>query len=142
MVTHISWNEAIKGYLIHDQAVDEPKTLIYHRTHLTAIARWAASQGIELNEFGKRAMDQYTVLRKAQGTTVKTRRHDFTVMHTFIKWCVHNDILERDLLHLYKPEPLPKREKTSTPKPDMTRLFEVALEFWDHRKKAQPECIP
>src|SRR5579871_1958401 len=134
MVTQTPWNEAIRSFLIHDKAIHAPKTVVHHRTHLTALAHWAESQGIPLEGFGKRHIDEYLANRKDAGRAHKTIYHDAVVTKVFLKWCTRNDILDRNPLADYEVRQPPKTAMYMPTQDDMIALLKVAHEFWDPKK--------
>lgn len=57
--TSITWDEAVRSYLIHLKAVRAPKTVLFYHARLRVLTSWAEEQGIPLERFGKRHMDEY-----------------------------------------------------------------------------------
>jgi site-specific recombinase XerD len=134
MNTEIPWNEAIRSFLIHDKAIHARKTVIFHRTHLTALASWAEREGISLEAFGKRHLDEYLVYRREKGLSHKTIYHDAVNTKVLLKWCKRNDIIERNPLADYEVRQPPKTSMFMPTENDMVRLLEVALGYWDPKK--------
>jgi integrase/recombinase XerD len=138
----VTWQEALRGFLIHDNASDfSEKTCAFHRTQLTAFIAWASSQGLSLDGVGKRHIDEYLNFRRLAGRAPKTRYHDASCVRTFIKWCVRNDLLDRNFMVDYEIQAPPRTPMYMPTTDDMTLLLKVALDFWDTSRNADVKHV-
>ena len=136
-LSSVSWDEALRGFLIHDKASDfSVKTIAFHRTQLTAFIAWANRSGLNLETFGKRHLDEYLAYRRDEGKAPKTIYHDATCIKVFLKWCVRNDIITRNCLAEYEIRTPARTAMYMPTQEDMGILLKVALEFWDTQKNA------
>src|SRR5579871_2659669 len=107
----VSWEEALRGFLIHYQATRAAKTVRFYKTQLTGLIRWAEEHSIALESFGKRHLDEYLVYRQESGTSKTTLHHDALSAKVFMKWCQRYDVISRSLLADYQVRNAPKPHK-------------------------------
>jgi integrase len=127
----ITWNEAVRGFVLHKQAVRSLKTAYFYRSYVSSLAIWAESRPLSLSEFTKRHLDEYLVYRAGQGRTPTTLHHDALCATVFFEWCKRNDLLDRDPLAEYKVRNAPKTFKYMPTQEDIKRLIAAVGEFYD-----------
>jgi site-specific recombinase XerD len=130
----VSWEEALREFLLHKQAVYAAKTVRYYRIQLTELVRWAEAEGIPFSEFGKRHMDRYTASRIAQGKARLTLYHDGICAKNFFAWCAKNDLLDRSKLSEYEVHNAPKPHKHMPTDEEVAALLRAIAEYWDPEK--------
>lgn len=139
----VNWEEAIRSFLLHEQATKAAKTVMQRRTCTTQLAHWCEDHDISLQDFGMRDLDEYIVLRQQMGLKPKTVYHDAVSAKVFTKYCKHYDLLERDPLSTYMVRNPPEIERWLPTSDDMKRLLKVAHDFWDvkERKSADRSSV-
>src|SRR5437764_11738212 len=111
-VSHsVSWNDAVRGLVTHKKAVRSPRTASFYRNYVSNLANWAEDQGIPLDGFTKRHLDEYLVHRAAQGRKPTTLHHDALCATVLFDWSKRNDLIDRDPLAEYKVRNAPKTYK-------------------------------
>lgn len=92
----LSWDEALGEFVLHLRATRAPKTARYYKVPLHALTLWADANDVPLVSFGKRPMDRFMADCRAAGLRPTTLHHDAICARNFLRWCVKNDILERN----------------------------------------------
>ena len=54
----LSWEEALREFLLHLKATRAPKTLRFYDVQLRQLVRWAGENQIPFQGFGKRHLDR------------------------------------------------------------------------------------
>ena len=63
--THSTWYEAFKDFLTSLEAHNRAeKTVRFYNVQLGQLVRWAATEEISLEQFGKRHLDRYLAERR------------------------------------------------------------------------------
>src|SRR5438270_874717 len=94
----VSWEEAVRGFVLHKKAVRSLRTAAFYRNYTINLARWADRQGLRLTEFTKRHLDEYLAYRADLGKKPTTLHHDALAAKVLFKWCTRNDLVERNPL--------------------------------------------
>lgn len=126
----VTWEEAVREFLLHKRAAYSPKTAYYFDMQLRVLARWAQSEGIPFHEFGKRHMDRYTAWRASEGKSRITLRHDGVCAKNLFDWCAKNDLLERSKLAEYEVHNAPKPHKHMPADEEVSRLLQGVRDYW------------
>lgn len=126
-----TWNEAIKGFILHLKATRAPKTAYFYEIQLRNLSRWTEAQQVPLEKFGKRSLDAFLVFRQEQGKSQSTLHHDALCAKVFMKWCQKYDVIERSLLSDYEVRSAPKPAMYMPTQEDMTTLLKSVLSFYD-----------
>jgi site-specific recombinase XerD len=127
----VTWDEAVRGFLMNQKANRAEKTWIQRRTCMTQLATWAQAQGIDLDRFGKRHLDEYIVLRRGMGLKEKTVYHDAVSAKVFTRYCKLYELLDRDPLSDYTVRNPPEPAMYMPTEDDIRALLKVAHDFWD-----------
>ena len=69
-----SWDEALRSFVLHFNATRALKTTLYYKKQLTLLSRWAETNVIPLERFGKRHLDTYLAYRLDNGMSPTTLR--------------------------------------------------------------------
>lgn len=133
-LSSVTWNEALREFLLHKQAAFAAKTVRYYRIQLTELIRWAEAEEILFEDFGKRHMDRYVAWRVMQGKARMTLYHDGVCAKNFLAWCAKNDLLDRSRLAEYEVHNPPKPHKHMPADEEVTRLLEAIQNYWDPEK--------
>ena len=110
--TSITWDEALKGFVLHKKAVRALQTARWYETYTLRVVEWATGKSLNLASFTKRHLDEYLVFRAEQGRSATTLHHDALVATVFTEWCHKNDLLDRDPLADYKVRNAPETLST------------------------------
>jgi len=129
-----TWEEALREFLLHKEAAFSPKTVRYYRAQLITLVRWAETEDIPLDRFGKRHMDRYLVERAKSGRRPLTIRHDCVCAKALLKWCSRNDILKRNPLAEYEVRRAPKPPRHMPTDEEMAALLRATRDYWDLNK--------
>ena len=129
--TAVTWNEAARSFGIHIKATRAHTTYLFYINHINVLSRWADKQGISLNEFTKRRLDEFLSERSDAGISKTTLHHDALCATVFTKWCSKNDLLERNSLAEYQVRKAPRPHKYMPSDEDMSTLFNSLFTFWD-----------
>jgi site-specific recombinase XerD len=130
----ISWDEALREFVLHLKASRADKTRRYYEVQLLGLIRWAKENDVEFATFGKRHLDRFLSERIALGRKPLTLRHDALCAKVFFAWCVKNDLLERSNLAEYEVRNAPKPVKYMPSDEDMAKLLHAAIDFWNPEK--------
>jgi site-specific recombinase XerD len=130
----ISWDEAVRDFILHLKAVRARKTVAFYVYELRVLSRWADAQDIPLSRFGKRHLDAFLVYRAEAGKSQTTLHHDAVSAKAFLKWCQKNDVVDRSLLADYEVRDAPKTSKYMPTSEDMAKLLGAIHTFWDPAK--------
>ncbi|HLK58981.1 MAG TPA: tyrosine-type recombinase/integrase [Chthonomonadaceae bacterium] len=131
----VTWDEAIRAFLTNQKANRAYKTWLQRRTCMTQLADWAKEQGIELDRFGKRHLDEYIAMRRESGLKDKTVYHDGVSAKVFTKYCKLYELLDRDPLAGYVVRNPPNPPMYMPTEDDMRTLLKVAHDYWDISKR-------
>ena len=140
--TSVTWEEALRGFFLHKRAVRAQKTAKWYKTYATALVEWANSQGLTLDVFTKRHLDEYLVYRSDAGRSATTLHHDALVATVFTEWCKSNGYLDRDPLAEYKVRNAPRTYKYMPTANDVRGLLEGILDYYDVRKNPDARFAP
>ena len=69
-----SWDEALRSFVLHLNATRALNTTLYYKKQLTLLVRWAETNVIPLERFGKRHLDTYLAYRLDNGMSPTTLR--------------------------------------------------------------------
>jgi len=127
----LSWGDALAEYVLHLSATRAEKTVRFDRVQVTQLIRWAESEGIALQDFGKRHMDRYTVHRREQGKARMTLRHDGVCAKKFLAWCHKNDLIEVDRLAGYEVHNAPKPPRHMPSAEEVAAFLEALPHYWN-----------
>src|SRR5579862_4103469 len=103
-----TWNEAVREYLLHVQAMHAPKTVQFYNIQLRQLLLWTDENHVRFDEFGKRHLDRYLVSRQQQGKAPGTLKHDAVAAKAFFRWCARNDLIDRSPLAEYQVRNAPE----------------------------------
>ncbi|MCX6378789.1 MAG: tyrosine-type recombinase/integrase [Armatimonadetes bacterium] len=132
--TSVTWEEALKSFLLHLKAVRAPKTVDYYQKELILLLRWANVQNIPLERFGKRHLDEYLVMRSDSGKSQSTLHHDALTAKVFMKWCARNDLISRSLLADYEVRAAPRPNMYMPTEEDVPKILSALHDIWDPNK--------
>jgi site-specific recombinase XerD len=138
----VTWNEALREFLLHEQAIHAKKTVRYYQVQLSGLAAWAGANEIPLDAFGKRHMDRYLAHRIDAGRARLTLRHDGVCAKKFLAWCAKNDFLDRSPLAEYEVHNSPKPTKHMPTSEEITRLLQGIQHYWDPEKNPGVRHMP
>jgi integrase/recombinase XerD len=130
----VSWEEAVREFLLHKRAAYAAKTVRYYEVQLKELVRWAEAEGVAFEHFGKRHMDRYTAFRISQGKARLTLHHDGVCAKNLFDWCAKNDLLDRSKLSEYQVHNAPKPHKHMPSDEEVTALLQAIREYWDPEK--------
>ncbi len=130
----VTWEEALRGFILHKKAVRSLKTALWYETYGKALTQWAREHGITLDRFTKRHLDAYLVYRSELGKAPTTLHHDALVATVFTEWCKRNDLIDRDPLAEYKVRNAPKTYKYMPTPENVRALLQGILDFYDLTK--------
>ena len=125
----ITWEGALRSFLLHKKANRAESTVRFYRVQLTQLVKWANVNQVRLEDFGKRSLDAYLSDRLDNGTSRTTLRHDSLCATVFTQWCSKNDYLKRDPLAEYEVRKAPAPPKFIPSAEDMACLLEAIPEF-------------
>lgn len=128
-----TWEGALRSFLLHKKATRAEKTVRFYRIQLTQLIHWANDNGIRLENFGKRILDEYLGYRLDGGTSRTTMGHDSLCAMVFTEWCAKNDYLERDPLQDYKRLKTPTPPKYMPTEADVMQLVSSIFDSWNPR---------
>lgn len=129
--TLVSWDEAFKGFIRHQQAAKADKTARFYEMYVRGLVRWSKAQQIPLQRFSKLHLDEYLVWRKEQNMSRTTLHHDALTAKVFFKWCVRYDVLKRNPLADYTVKNAPEPAMYMPTTEEMALLLEGVQRFWD-----------
>lgn len=138
----VTWDEAVKGFILHKRATRSPKTAAWYETYCKLMMAWAQAQGLSLDQFTKRHLDEYLVYRAEQGVAATTLHHDALIATVFTEWCARNDLLDRDPLAEYKVRNAPKTYKYMPTPENVKTLLQAILDFYDVAKRPNARFTP
>jgi site-specific recombinase XerD len=127
----ITWGEAHRSFALHIKAVRAQKTFLFYDSHIRMLTLWAEKNGVALESFGKRHLDEYLIHRAENGLSQMSLHHDSLCAKVFTKWCKRNDLLKRDPLTDYEVRAAPKPAKYMPTSEDMRTLLESISTYWD-----------
>lgn len=130
-LAHVTWDEALREFLLHKEAAFAPKTFRYYKVQLGELVAWAEANDVPFTGFGKRHLDRYLVERQHQGKSALTLHHDAICAKAFLAWCHKNDLLERSLLSEYQIRKAPQPPKYMPSQADMVALVRAVHDFWN-----------
>lgn len=130
----VSWDEAVRDFLLHKKATTAPKTVRYYEVQLKELVRWVSSEEIAFTQFGKRHMDRYIAFRIEGGKSRMTLRHDGVCAKKFFDWCSRNDLLDRSPLGEYLVHNAPKPHKHMPTDDEVRLLLRTIGDYWDGGK--------
>ncbi len=140
--TSISWEEAVRSFLIHLKAVRAHKTVLFYSVQLGQLTQWAEQNKIPLVSFGKRHLDEYLVYRLDAGRSQTTLHHDAVCAKAFMKWCQRNDVIPRSLLADYEVRDAPTPPKYMPSEQDIRSLLNAVSTYWDITKNPDVRYCP
>lgn len=132
----VTWDEAVREFLLHKQVVFAEKTVCYYQVQLKELVRWANAEAIPFDVFGKRHMDRYTAYRIGQGKSRLTLYHDGVCAKNFFAWCAKNDLMDRSKLADYEVHNAPKPHKHIPSDEEITGLLHAIETYWNPEKNA------
>lgn len=138
----VTWEEALREFLLHKQATFAAKTVRYYRIQLTELVRWADAETVSFETFGKRHMDRYTAHRIAQGKARLTLYHDGVCAKNFFAWCARNDLLDRSKLSEYEVHNAPKPHKHMPSDEEISTLLVAIGDYWNANKNPGVKHMP
>lgn len=138
----VTWEEALRGFLLHKEAVRSLTTSKWYGFYCTNLVDWANGQNISLADFTKRHLDEFLVFRAGQGRAATTLHHDALCATVFTEWCKSNGLLERDPLAEYKVRNPPKTYKYMPTLQDVQSLLKAILDFYDLKKNPDAKYCP
>ena len=129
--THSTWYEAFKDFLTSLEAHNRAeKTVRFYNVQLGQLVRWAATEEIPLEQFGKRHLDRYLAERRQKvGRT--TLRHDAVCAVAFFKWCARNEFLDRSPLSDYEVKAAPQVAKYVPTEDEVRGLLKSLELYWN-----------
>jgi len=130
----VTWNEALREFLLHKEAAFAPKTVRYYKVQLGGLVAWAEHNDVPFAGFGKRHLDRYLIERQHQGKAALTLHHDAICAKAFLAWCQKNDLLDRSLLAEYLIRKAPRPPKYMPTQEDMSALVRAVHDFWNVAK--------
>ena len=129
--TCVTWEEAVRGFVLHKKATRAPRTARFYRDYTRGLADWANAQPVPLDRFTKRHLDEYLVFRQEAGKSPTTLQHDALAATVRFEWCHRNDLIDRDPLAEYKVRAAPRPPKYMPTQQDVQRLLEALPAFYD-----------
>jgi len=87
----LTWQEAIREFLLHTQATRAAKTLRFYGVQVRQLVRWADADDVPFVGFGKRHLDRY-LIERAKTVSPTTLRHDAVSAKSFFRWRQKNDL--------------------------------------------------
>lgn len=137
----LTWDEAVREYLLHIQAVRAKKTVLFYRVQLSQLVRWCEDEKIGLSSFGKRHLDRYLVQRQQDGRAPGTLQHDAVAAKAFFRWCARNDILDRSPLAEYQVVNAPEPERYMPTDDEIMALLTAVRDFFDAGKNPKAKYL-
>jgi len=138
----VTWEEALRGFILHKKATRSPNTAAWYETYAKNLIAWAKEQGISLDQFTKRHLDQYLVFRAEKGVAPTSLHHDALIATVFTEWCSRNDLLDRDPLAEYKVRNAPKTYKYMPTPENVKALLQGILDFYNVDKRPDARFTP
>jgi len=138
----VTWEEAVRGFILHKKAVRAKGTARWYAAYTTSLMVWANAEQITLSAFTKRHLDAYLVHRTEIGRTPTTIHHDALVATVFTEWCKSNELLDRDPLAEYKVRNHPETYKYMPTTENVQKLLQGILDFFDLAKNPKARFIP
>ena len=137
----LSWEEALREFLLHLKATRAPKTLRFYDVQLRQLVRWAGENQIPFQGFGKRHLDRYLAYRSDMGSSLTTMRHDAVCMKAFMKWCARNELIERSLLADYEIRQAPAPARYMPTEENVRGLLAAIQNYWSPVKNPQARFV-
>src|SRR5438270_1716869 len=131
LTSTVTWQEALRSFLLHQKATRAPKTVRFYDIQLRMLTNWADSNAVPIDHFGKRHLDAYLVSRSDAGKSQMTLHHDAIAAKVFMKWCVRNDLIERSLLADYQVRSAPRTAMYMPTEEDMGAMLKAVADYWD-----------
>lgn len=130
----LDWQEALREFLLHQEATRASSTVHFYRNNLSQFIRWAEENQVGMLGFGKRHLDRYLAQRLRDGRAQMTARHDAVSIKAFFKWCQRNDIIERSLLEDYEIRRAPYPPRHMPTDEEIRTLLGVLHDYWNVEK--------
>lgn len=127
----VSFEEAIREFVLHLEATRAAKTVYYYRVQLSMLARWANDNDVRFDGFGKRHLDRYVAFRSQEGKSRMTLRHDGMCAKVFYAWCAKNDLLDRSPLAEYEIHNAPRPPKHMPTDDEIVALLAAVQNYWN-----------
>lgn len=135
--TLLTWNEAIREFLLHLEATRAKKTFRFYDVQLRQLAGWAEQNQIPFTGFGKRHLDRFLVERSRTGKSPTTLHHDAVCAKAFFRWCYKNDLIERSPLADYEVRKAPRPARYMPSDEEMRRLLAAIGDYWNLEKNPE-----
>lgn len=140
--SQVTWEEALREFLLHERAIHAPKTYRYYDIQLRQLVAWATANAVPFEGFGKRHMDRYIAHRIDSGKARLTLRHDGVCAKKFLSWCAKNDLLDRSPLAEYEVHNAPKPQKHMPSSDEVIQLLQAIQDYWDPEKNPRIRWMP
>ncbi len=130
----VAWETPMSDWITSLQAARKLSTVRDYRSRLTQVRTWAEGQGITLDKFRARELDQYLVMRQQAGVVDSSRRHEAIICKAFLKWCFLRKHLKSDPLQGYE---IPKAQTQARVVPsaeDIGKLLQAVDDCWNIHK--------
>lgn len=138
----LTWNEALREFLLHLEATRAKKTFRFYDVQLRQLIGWSEANDVSFVGFGKRHLDRYLVERGRAGKSPTTLRHDAVCAKAFLRWCVRNDLIERSLLAEYEIRRAPTPARYMPTDEEVQRLLATIHDHWDVAKNPGIRYMP
>ncbi len=80
----LTWEAALREFLLHLQATRAEKTRRFYDVQLRQLVRWTTQNDVSFTHFGKRHLDYYLVARAGQGLSPTTLHSDALCAKAFL----------------------------------------------------------
>ncbi len=138
----LTWDEAVREYLLHVKATRADKTLRFYDVQLRQLVRWANESRIGFGEFGKRHLDRYLVARKDDGKSLTTLKSDAVAAKAFFRWCARNDIIDRSPLAEYQVRNTPEPVRYMPSDDEIRRILQALADHWSVSRNPNMRFYP
>ena len=140
-ISTVAWEEALRGFILHKEAVRSLKTAKWYGFYCANLVNWANEHDISLDEFTKRHLDEFLVYRAHLGRSATTLHHDALCATVFTEWCKSNGLVDRDPLLDVKVRNAPKTHKYMPTLENVQRLLQAVLDFYDLKKNPEAKYL-
>jgi integrase/recombinase XerD len=139
---NVTWDEALRAFLLHIQASRAKKTAKFYDVQLRQLALWCEDNKVGFTGFTKRHLDRYLIYRHEQGLSPNTLKHDAVTTKAFFKWCAHDGLISRSPLAEYQVRDAPTPPRYMPTEEDVRKLLSALTTYWSLQQNPDMKFIP